>query len=47
MEELESTLSLIILGSQGVPIVYMILEVKIPNVDEAIPYHKAIIQTVV
>ena len=45
MEELESTLNMII-GSQGVPIIYVIREEEASQFDPTIPFEDAIIQAV-
>ena len=44
-EELESTLSMIV-GSQGVPLIYVIREEEAASFDDTIPYEEAIIQAV-
>ena len=44
-QELESTLALII-GSQGVPISYVIWEDAVANYDASLPYEQAVIQAV-
>ena len=45
MEELESTLNMVI-GSQGVPIIYVIRENEAPHFDPDLPFEEAVIKAV-